>query len=332
MPIRHIAPRGWTFAACAPFVTVAEHGTVSKAAEILHITQPALSRQISALEEELGFALFLRTGRRLALTARGEQLVGDTRNLLSHAGSLHDRAQALRRGDLKTLKVVGSPLTIEALFPTFLPRFAARVPDIQLSVIEGHAAGQVGMLELGGANLAVSVVNDLQFDKSRIGSHLLPSFHVMAACAPHFSADRGDSVDVRRLMQHPLLALNSTYATRSIFDAACRLADLRPNILVESAAAHGLMDFAEAGQGIAILPSILRTDRHALRVMRVTHRREPLHISLAVLWDKRRTRERHAEAFSRLMTDHIRETFPDGRPAPLAQPPKSRIAATMRRR
>src|SRR5262245_18930628 len=110
------------------FVTVADHGTVSKAAQMLHITQPALSRQISALEDELGFALFRRAGRRLALTARGEQLVGDTRNLLSHAGSLNERAQALRRGDIKALTVVGSALTIEGLFPRFLQRFSRHVP------------------------------------------------------------------------------------------------------------------------------------------------------------------------------------------------------------
>ena len=57
------------------FVAVAEHGTVSKAAEVLNITQPALSRQIGSLEHEFGFELFERSGRRLLLTPRGEQLL-----------------------------------------------------------------------------------------------------------------------------------------------------------------------------------------------------------------------------------------------------------------
>jgi len=61
------------------FVTVAEHGTVSQAAEVLHITQPALSRQISTLEQDIGFPLFDRVGRHLVLTARGEQLLGECR-------------------------------------------------------------------------------------------------------------------------------------------------------------------------------------------------------------------------------------------------------------
>ena len=62
------------------FVTVAEQGTVSKAANLLRITQPALSRQISGLEQEIGFELFAREGRRLTLTARGEQLLDDCRS------------------------------------------------------------------------------------------------------------------------------------------------------------------------------------------------------------------------------------------------------------
>lgn len=67
------------------FVTVADLGTVSKAAERLHIAQPALSRQIGNLENELGVKLFDRVGRRLVLTGEGEQLLGDCRALLGCA-------------------------------------------------------------------------------------------------------------------------------------------------------------------------------------------------------------------------------------------------------
>ena len=80
------------------FVAVAEQGGVSRAALSLHIAQPALSRQIMALQEELGFQLFERVGRRLSLTGEGEEFLSDCRSLLSHAGSVVERAQSLRRG------------------------------------------------------------------------------------------------------------------------------------------------------------------------------------------------------------------------------------------
>jgi DNA-binding transcriptional LysR family regulator len=113
------------------FVAVAEHGTVSKAAHVLHITQPALSRQIGAFARDLGFELFQRAGRRLMLTPRAEQLLGECRSLLSHAGALDERARALRRGEMKVLKLAASAMTIEGTFPSFMRPFAERFPGVR---------------------------------------------------------------------------------------------------------------------------------------------------------------------------------------------------------
>jgi DNA-binding transcriptional LysR family regulator len=314
------------------FVTVAEHGTVSKAADVLHITQPALSRQISGLEQELGFKLFGRAGRRLVLTPRGEQLLGDCRSLLRHAGAVGERAQALRRGEIKVLKVAASALTIEGSFPTFLHRYAERFPGVRLALIEADADEHLDLLERGEAHLAVNVINVVQVDDHRFATYLLPKFQILAACVPALDVDGTDTIEIRRLTEHPLLLPDASYATRTLFDAACRLAGVRPTVLVESAAAHALLALAEEGHGIAIIPSILRTDRSPVRIMRVTHRREPLQIALAVLWDKRRTLPRYAEGFSELLAAHMREVFPISRPSPpKAAAPASRVSAKIGR-
>src|ERR1700744_62355 len=81
------------------FITVAELGTVSKAAVRLRITQPALSRQIHALEQELGLKLFDRVARRLQLTGEGEQLLNDCRALLNSANAIGEHARLLQRGE-----------------------------------------------------------------------------------------------------------------------------------------------------------------------------------------------------------------------------------------
>jgi len=86
------------------FLTVAEQGTVSKASLRLRIAQPALSRQIMELEEELGLRLFDRVRRRLVLTGEGEQLLGDCRAVFGAVGSFSERAQRLRRADTGILK------------------------------------------------------------------------------------------------------------------------------------------------------------------------------------------------------------------------------------
>jgi LysR family transcriptional regulator, nitrogen assimilation regulatory protein len=114
MPIRHNLP-GMDLRQLRTFVTVAEQGSVSKASTRLRIAQPALSRQIKDLEQDLGIRLFDRIRRRLVLTVEGEQLLGDCRGILGGVGSLTERAQLLRRPDAGTLKVAATPQTIDGV-------------------------------------------------------------------------------------------------------------------------------------------------------------------------------------------------------------------------
>ncbi len=294
---------------------VAEHGSVSKAAEVLRITQPALSRQIGGLEQQLGFALFERIGRRLILTPHGEQFLGDCRSLLAHAGTVSERATALRRGDIKVLRVAASALTIEGAFPTFLRRYTELVPGVQLTTVEeDDPAEHLSMLDRGQVDLSVNVINFVTVDE-RFAGYKLPPFHVLAACIPSLCPARNGKVDIRQLAEQPLLLPSARFATRAIFDAACRLAGVKPRVVLESRAAHALLALANAGHGVAIVPSILRPDPRSLAVMRVTHQQQPLQIDLAVLHDKRRTLPHYAESFADLLAAHIREVFPYWPPA-----------------
>src|SRR5262245_65776295 len=114
------------------FVTVAELGTVSKAALRLRIAQPALSRQIIDFERELGLRLFDRVGRRLLLTGEGEQLLAGCRMLLNCANAVTEQAQHLQRGETGVLKVAGSPQHIESVLSQFLHRYAERFPNVEV--------------------------------------------------------------------------------------------------------------------------------------------------------------------------------------------------------
>ena len=133
------------------FAAIVEHGTVSRAALRLHTAQPALSRQLGALEEELGVKLFDRIRRRLVLTAEGEQLLGDCRAILRSVGSLGERAQALRRGEGGVLKVAATPQMIDGVFSTFLPRFAELAPKVELRLTE--AIGENLLAKIGRAHV-----------------------------------------------------------------------------------------------------------------------------------------------------------------------------------
>lgn len=299
------------------FVTVAELGTVSKAAQQLRIAQPALSRQINDLEQELDLKLFDRVGRRLRLTGEGEQLLGDCRALLSHATAVGERAQLLRRGDTGVLKVSASPQHIESVFAGFLHRYAQHYPKVEVKVIEAAGTDTLTMLERGEIHLGQNLVHAIEPDDRRFGSHPLEPVDMLAACKPSLTLGKGRSIDISRLAAHPLLLLHSGFVVRRAFDAACNLAGVKPRIRMESRAPHTLLAMAEAGHGVAIIPSQLPTHRHALRIVRVTYQGKPLREPLTIMWDKRRPLPRYATAFCEMLADYVREVFPITRPSAL---------------
>ncbi|MGE0725124.1 MAG: LysR family transcriptional regulator [Alphaproteobacteria bacterium] len=292
------------------FVAVVDLGTVSKAAVRLGITQPALSRQIGALERSLGLKLFDRVGRRLLLTSEGEQLLGDCRRLLGLAGALGERAQLLRRGDTGMLRVAASPQYIEGVFADFLHLFGRRFPAVQVKLFDVLGPDMLTMLERGEIHLGQSLAHAIAPDDDRFGSLALQPVEALAASARSLPLGDGRTIDIGALAPHPLLLLDPAFVVRRTFDAACRLARVKPNVLIETRAPHTLLALAEAGHGVAIIPWALQTHRYDVRITRVTYRGQPLREPLTILWDKRRPLPRYAVEFSRMLAQHVRHADP----------------------
>jgi DNA-binding transcriptional LysR family regulator len=299
------------------FVTVAELGTISRAAQHLRIAQPALSRQIQNLERELGLKLFDRVGGRLLLTGQGEQLLGDCRDLLAHAGAVRERAESLRHEDSGVLKVAAAPGNIESVFADFLHTYAKRYPNVQVKLIDAFGPKMLGMLERGEINLGQSLIHAIQPDDRRFASRPLESLDILAACHPRLLFGNASTIEIGRLAPYPLLLLDTDFVLRRTFDAACRLAGLKPNVLLESRDPRTLLAMAEAGHGVAIIPSVLRTRHHALRIVALTYRGKPLREPLTIVWDKRRPRPRYAADFCEMLAEYVREIFPITRPTSL---------------
>jgi DNA-binding transcriptional LysR family regulator len=307
------------------FVTVAEQGTVSKASLRLRIAQPALSRQIKDLEEELGLRLFDRVRRRLVLTGEGEQLLGDCRAVIAAVGSLSERAQRLRRADTGVLKIATTPQTMEGVFSVFLHRYAERRPNVQVKLIEAVGPSLLDKLERGDVHLSICLLQTIQTDDHPFESFPLPPMEFFAASHTSLKLGTEEGIDIAKLAPYPLLLLDSSSVIRGTFNAACRLAGLKPNIFVESRSPQALLALAEAGHGVAIVPSVLPTHRYRLRVARIMHRRRPLREPWAALWDKRRALPPHARDFCEFLAAHIREV------SPLLQPNKSKRGDSTKR-
>jgi DNA-binding transcriptional LysR family regulator len=292
------------------FVTVAELGTVSKAALRLHVAQPALSRQIANLEDQLGLKLFDRVGRRLLLTSGGEQLLSDCRGLLNYARALGEHAQVLRRGDVGVLRVSATPHLIEGIFPDLVRRYAERYPNVHVRLIDAVGAESFAMLERGEIHLVQTGVRAIAPGEQRFASYPLAPMEMLAACHPSIKLGKDGDVEIDRLAPYPLLHATTDFLMRRHFDAACRMAGFTPNYVLECRAPHALLAMAEAGHGVAIIPSALRVHRYTLRRMRVMYRGKPLDEPLAMLWDKRRPLPTYAKVFCEMVAKHVQQAFP----------------------
>ena len=311
------------------FVTVADLGTVSKAAQRLRVAQPALSRQISNLEQELGLKLFDRMGRRLVLTGEGEQLLSDCRGLLSSAAALSERAQLLRRGDTGVLKVAASPHTIESVFSGFLHRYAKHFPDVDVRLIEASGAENLALLDRGEVHLGQNLAHAVQPGDDRFASYPLEWSN---SCRFPIPTDAWGGWSNRYSPPRAVsfLLLDRAFAVRRTFDAACRLARLEPNVRFESRAPYTLLAMAEAGHGVAVVTSAVRTQPYALQIVRVTYRGKPLREPLTVFWDKRRSLPRYASAFCQMLAEYMREVFPITSPS--ERKPRARTSPASERR
>src|SRR5215470_9140909 len=205
------------------FVTVAELGTVSKAAVRLRIAQPALSRQIIDLEQELGLRLFDRVGRRLLLTGEGEQLLAGCRVLLNCASAVTEQAELLRHGDRGVLKIAGSPQHIESVLAQFLLRYAKRYPNVHVKISEGTGSEILTLLQRGEIHLGQNLLHAVKLDERQFGSLPLGSVELLAACHPSTQLGKHRSIEIAHLAEFPLLLMDSGFGFRRAFDAASRM-------------------------------------------------------------------------------------------------------------
>lgn len=137
------------------FVVVAEELHFGNAAARLYISQPALSQQIKALEEQVGMPLFVRGSRGVTLTPTGETLLEDARDLLERSNRLGESVERLRRGASGTLKIGVAPGVPGRLLPELLSPLRAQQPDARVVVRELATPEQIAGLNDGSLDLGL---------------------------------------------------------------------------------------------------------------------------------------------------------------------------------
>ncbi|MEM9253101.1 MAG: LysR family transcriptional regulator [Planctomycetota bacterium] len=128
------------------FVQVAEHGSITRAAEAMYSSQPAISAQLKALESELGVALFRRTARGMTPTAEGEALLPRARQTLGAAAGMVREARRLAGDVTGTLRVGLIHCGFDLRLPAISERVVAAFPELELEIVSGNSGGLLRQL------------------------------------------------------------------------------------------------------------------------------------------------------------------------------------------
>lgn len=301
------------------FVAIVDYGGVGHAAVRLHLSQPTASRQIHALEADLGVKLFDRIGRRVQLTAAGEEVLALGRRLLSDAESLRERVRALKGGNAGILRVGTTPQTIESLLVGFLSRYQPRHRGVEVHLVEDGGVRLPGRLESGEVDVTIMPEADERFH-----SRLLYPVCVLTVMPRKHRLSRRTAVEITELAGTPLLLLSRGFASREWFYAACQLARVQPNVFLESAAPQTLMALAGNGYGIAVIPSSVSIRPANLRASPLVHRGAPIGKWTTVAWNRQRFLPSYAERFVAELVAHTRRSYPNSdlvrRAPPLPRP------------
>ena len=234
------------------FRTVAHHLNFSRAAEELLLTQPAVTQQVKALEDELGVPLFDRSGGRISLTAGGKVLLpfaGKMREVSDQAFAAIAETTGEQAGDL----AIGASQTIgQYLLPNFVAGFIKAYPRIRIIARSGNTEAMLDALLAHRIQLALIEGPDRRKDLN-----IEPFFHdhmVLVVPPSHEWADQ--EIDVKALKQQPLLMREFGSGSRRVVEKAIIAAGLQKKdlkIQMELDSTEGLLSAVEAGLGVTFV-------------------------------------------------------------------------------
>ncbi|BEU98429.1 LysR family transcriptional regulator [Acidovorax sp. DW039] len=232
---------------------LALHGSGSfvRAAEQLHITQPAFSRRIAQLEAALGGALVERTTRKVAMTTLGLDLVRNAGPLLEQLDETLAETARCARGESGRLSVACLTTVAYALLPPIMRAFQQRYPQLRLHLRDDTGQRVVQAVLQREAEFGVGVLNNLPPDI--ISQHCADDPYVIAF-APGHPLERMRKVPWRTLSAHRVVALRSTSANRQQIDAALTEAGVTPPWFDEVEHLSSMLGLLRGGVGIGVLP------------------------------------------------------------------------------
>jgi DNA-binding transcriptional LysR family regulator len=232
------------------FLTVAERRSVSKAAEVLYVTQPALTTRIKKLERDLGVELFVRTPRGMRLTAEGRAFRGHAQRAVQELAQGRELLRELREGRVGELLLGAAPAISTYVLPLVLRRFQASFPNVHLIVRTGHSEEILEMVLR--EQVQVGLVRELPHPATTSRRLYEDEIVLVVHPAHRFAAER--SIAVEELAGERLILFDRTSSYFVLTSAFFRDAGVVPRGVMELDNVDATKKMVEQDLGIAFLP------------------------------------------------------------------------------
>ncbi|MCF8798257.1 LysR family transcriptional regulator [Xanthomonas campestris] len=233
-------------------------GSVSRAAEALYVSQPAVTLQLQALERDLGVALFERSGRRLAPSREGQLLYDMALPLVESLDGLEAAFREKVRGlDAGELNIAANSSTILYLLPRIVENFRARHPDVRLTLHNAISADGTDLLREDAVDLAIGSMLDVPADL-----HYAPvyRFEQLLITPPDHPLARQRTVSLQDLSPYPLILPPRRQVTYRLVDLVFQQARVPYTVALEVGGWEVIKQYVAMGMGISIVTAICLTD------------------------------------------------------------------------
>lgn len=235
------------------FVTVAEELSFSKAATRLHMSQPPLSQQIKALEDEMSVALFVRNRREVRLTEAGKVFLRESRNLLDQFRTAVNVTVHAGNSNAGTLRIGVATSGLMRITPTLLDLMRAQFPEVDVRIHDMQSDDQVHAIGQGALDIGIVHVRPERMDLAR--QQLLSEPLTLVLPASHEQA-ANPNLKLADLADEPMVALSRDYGP-IVFDAmiaACGVAGFSPRIKHTARSPFTIFQMVRMGFGFALVP------------------------------------------------------------------------------
>ena len=249
------------------FVAVAEEANFTRAAQRIHVAQPAVSAQIQRLEREIGLPLLDRTRRTVRLTAAGSAMLPHARAALAAVADIRtamDELTELVRGTVS----IGTVTSHNADLPALLADFHADFPNVEITLSTDDSAALIEKVRTGRLDAAIASIGPQERPEG-LDLEVVTDEAIEAAVCVGDDLARRSSIGLAGLCDRPLIALPAAAGIRHQFDSACAKAGITPRIAFEASTPEALADLAERGLGVAIVPSSVSRGRDGLHALAI---------------------------------------------------------------